>query len=129
MQLSIDFSSDKPIYLQIRDGIVIGIASEQLKDGESLPSVRSLGMELGVNLHTVNKAYRLLQSEGFIEIQRSRGTLVKAGNAAKDAAEFLQTTGRAMRALISEAMTRHVDRAVLHRMIDNLYDDIEGEKK
>ncbi|MFT9425666.1 MAG: GntR family transcriptional regulator [Sporolactobacillus sp.] len=129
MQLTIDFGSDRPIYQQIRDAIVTGVATGDLTDGESLPSVRALTMEIGVNLHTVNKAYRLLQSEGFIEIQRSRGTRIKAGNAARDAAFFLETTSEAMHTLVSEAITRRVDRAVLHRMIDNLYDELEGNHK
>lgn len=126
MLLSIDFGSDQPIYMQIRNGIVTGIASGQLQDGDALPSVRTLGAEIGVNLHTVNKAYKLLQSEGFIEIQRSRGTFIKAGNAAINAAEFLQASGDPLRAIVSEAITRRVDRAVLHQMIDHLYDELEG---
>ncbi|MFT8872591.1 MAG: GntR family transcriptional regulator [Sporolactobacillus sp.] len=127
MQLIIDFGSERPIYQQIRDAIVTGIATGELKNDEVLPSVRALAGEIGINLHTVNKAYRLLQSEGFIEIQRSRGTRVKAGEAAKDAASFLETTGEALQMLVSEAITRHVDRAALHRMIDNLYEKLEGE--
>lgn len=127
MQLSVDFHSEKPIYQQIRDGIVTGIASGTLQDGDPLPSVRALGMELGVNLHTVNKAYKLLQSEGFIEIQRSRGTQVKAGKTAQNAAEFLQTSGSTLRAVLAEAMRRGIDRAVLHQMIDHFYDQLEGE--
>ncbi|WP_100486270.1 GntR family transcriptional regulator [Sporolactobacillus pectinivorans] len=128
MLLSIDFGSDQPIYMQIRDGIVAGIASGQLQDGDPLPSVRTLGSDIGVNLHTVNKSYRLLQSEGFIEIQRSRGTFVKAGDAAKNAANFLQESGNLMHAFVSEAITRNVDRAVIHRMIDHIYDELEGKK-
>ncbi|TGA98872.1 GntR family transcriptional regulator [Sporolactobacillus shoreae] len=128
MLLSIDFGSDQPIYMQIRNGIVAGIASGQLQDGDPLPSVRTLGTDIGVNLHTVNKAYKLLQSEGFIEIQRSRGTFIHAGDAAKNAAGFLQESGSLMHTIISEAITRNVDRAVIHHMIDHLYDELEGEK-
>ncbi|SFG47586.1 GntR family transcriptional regulator [Sporolactobacillus nakayamae] len=128
MLLSIDFGSDQPIYTQIRNGIVTGIASGTLKDGDSLPSVRTLGAEIGVNLHTVNKAYQLLQSEGFIEIQRRRGTFIKAGNAAKNAAEFLKNCGDPLKTIVSEAVTRRVDRAVLHQMIDHMYDELEGNE-
>ncbi|MCO7175037.1 GntR family transcriptional regulator [Sporolactobacillus kofuensis] len=128
MLLTIDLSSDQPIYMQIRNGIVTGIASGQLQDGDALPSVRTLGAEIGVNLHTVNKAYKLLQNEGFIEIQRSRGTFIKAGNAAKSAADFLQTSGDQLRAIVSEAITRRIDRAVLHHMIDHQYDELEGNE-
>ncbi|MCL1631674.1 GntR family transcriptional regulator [Sporolactobacillus sp. CPB3-1] len=128
MLLQIDFASDRPIYMQIRDSIVTGIASGTLKDGDSLPSVRTLGTEIGVNLHTVNKAYQLLQSEGFIEIQRRRGTFIKADSTAKNAADFLEKYGKTLKIIVSEAVTRRVDRAVLHQMIDHMYDELEGTK-
>lgn len=126
MLLTIDFASEEPIYMQIRNGIVTGIAIGTLRDGDSLPSVRTLGTEIGVNLHTVNKAYKLLQSEGFIEIRRNRGTFVHAGNAAKNTAQFLETAGESLRNMVSEAVTRGVDRAVIHKMVDNLYNELGG---
>lgn len=127
MLLTVDFSSETPIYMQIRNGVVAGIATGDLQDGDPLPSVRSLGAELGVNLHTVNKAYRLLRNEGFIRLLPSRGAQVQAGEAAKNAALFLETAGASLRNLVSEAMTRHVDRCVIHAMIDTLYDELEGQ--
>lgn len=127
MLLSIDFTSDEPIYMQIRNAIVTGIATGVLHDGDTLPSVRSLGAEIGVNLHTVNKAYKLLQSEGFIQILRNHGTVIQAGDAAQNAAQFLENTGSSLHAFVSEAITRGVDRTVIHKMIDNLYDEMEGK--
>ena len=129
MLLTIDFSSSEPIYMQIRNAVVTGIASGTLQDGDSLPSVRTLGAELGVNLHTVNKAYQLLQSEGFIHLLRSRGAEIHAGDAAKNAALFLESAGSSLRNLVSEAVTRDVDRAVIHALIDNLYDELGGFSK
>lgn len=126
MLLTIDFSSDEPIYMQIRNQIVVGIASGSLHDGDALPSVRTLGEELGVNLHTVNKAYKLLQQEGFIAMARSRGAVVHAGNAARDAANFLQTAEGTLHNIVSEAITRNVDRALLHHMIDALYEEFDA---
>lgn len=125
MLLTIDFASNEPIYMQIRNQIVVGIASGNLHDGDALPSVRTLGEELGVNLHTVNKAYKLLQQEGFITMARSRGAVVHAGNAARDAANFLQTAEETLRNIVSEAITRNVDRAMLHHMIDALYEEFD----
>jgi DNA-binding transcriptional regulator YhcF (GntR family) len=126
MLLTLDLAKDEPIYMQIRNGIVRGIAAGELHDGDPLPSVRTLGAEIGVNLHTVNKAYRLLQSEGFIEILRNRGAVIHAGDAAKTAAQFMETAGAALRNIVSEAVTRRIDRALLHAMVDNLYEELGG---
>lgn len=127
MLLTIDYASNEPIYMQIRNAIVTGIAAGELRDGDPLPSVRTMGAEIGVNLHTVNKAYKLLQSEGFIEILRNHGTVIHAGDAAKNAAQFLEHTGSSLRAIVSEAISRSVDRSILHKMIDNIYDEIGGK--
>ena len=126
MLLTVDLTSDTPIYMQIRNAVVTGIASGTLRDGDPLPSVRSLGAEIGVNLHTVHKAYRLLQSEGFIAMLRNHRTVIHAGDAARDAADFLGQAGDALRAFVSEAITRGIDRAVIHRMIDAAYDEMGG---
>ena len=76
MILQFDFSSDVPIYLQIRNQIVIGISSGQLKSGEKLPTVRALAEESGINVMTVSKAYNLLKQEGYIITDRRKGATV-----------------------------------------------------
>ncbi|MGE5628017.1 MAG: GntR family transcriptional regulator [Solirubrobacterales bacterium] len=76
MLLKIDFESELPIYEQIKRHIVTGIAAGNLRKGESLPSVRQLGEDLGVNLHTVNKAYNNLKAEGYVIIDRRKGAII-----------------------------------------------------
>ena len=76
MFLEIDFESDIAIYEQIRRAFVIGLACGELKKGDKLPSVRELAEEIGINLHTVNKAYKLLASDGFIVMDRRFGSMV-----------------------------------------------------
>lgn len=76
MILDLDFNSDIPIYSQIREQIIKSIASGDLKINESLPSVRNMAEEIGVNLHTVNKSYNLLKDEGYINIDRRKGAIV-----------------------------------------------------
>lgn len=76
MILNLDFNSDVPIYTQIREEIIKAIATGDLKINESLPSVRSMAEEIGVNLHTVNKSYNLLKDEGYINIDRRKGAIV-----------------------------------------------------
>ncbi len=76
MLLKLDFSSDKPIYMQIRDQIVLGIAQGQLAAGEKLPTIRALAEECGINMMTVSKAYQLLRQEGYIATDRRSGAVV-----------------------------------------------------
>lgn len=76
MIISLDMSSDIPIYVQLRNQIVTGIGKGELKAGESLPSVRQMALDAGINNMTVNKAYQILKAEGFIEINRRRGAVV-----------------------------------------------------
>lgn len=76
MLLHLDFGSEIPIYQQIRNQIVLGIAAGRLRDGERLPAVRALADECGVNVMTVSKAYQLLKSEGYLRTDRRSGTVV-----------------------------------------------------
>lgn len=76
MIISLDMSSDIPIYVQLRNQIVTGIGRGELKSGESLPSVRQMAQDAGINNMTVNKTYQILKAEGFIEIDRRKGATV-----------------------------------------------------
>ena len=76
MIIKINTKSETPIYLQLRNEIVKGIGKGEFEIGESLPTVRQMAMELGVNTMTVSKAYQLLKSEGFIETDRRKGAVV-----------------------------------------------------
>ena len=76
MLLKLDFAADKPIYLQIRDQIVLGIARGELAAGEKLPTIRALAEECGINMMTVSKAYQLLRQEGYIATDRRSGAVV-----------------------------------------------------
>ena len=76
MLLKLDFSSDQPIYMQIRNQIVLGVAQGQLAPGERLPTIRALSEECGINMMTVSKAYQLLRQEGYITTDRRSGAVV-----------------------------------------------------
>lgn len=80
MLLSLNFSSDIPIYQQIRNQIIIAISNDTLVAGDSLPTIRSLADQLGINMMTVNKAYQLLKQEGYITADRRNGAKVSARN-------------------------------------------------
>ncbi|MDR1692608.1 MAG: GntR family transcriptional regulator [Oscillospiraceae bacterium] len=76
MIVEINTQDAEPIYEQLRDRIVLGIASGELTPGEALPSVRRLASDLGINFHTVNKSYAALSAEGYLVIDRRRGAVV-----------------------------------------------------
>ena len=76
MIIEIDFNSDEAIYVQLCNQIILGIATSQFREGEQLPSVRQLADTIGINMHTVNKAYSILQQEGFVKIDRRRGAII-----------------------------------------------------
>lgn len=81
MLITLDFSSQIPIYMQLRNAVVRGVAEGRLQPGEKLPAVRRLAEETGVNWMTVQKAYQLLKQEGFIETDRRSGARVSAAMA------------------------------------------------
>ena len=76
MIIQLYFESDVPIYLQLRNQVVKGIAQGTLALGESLPTVRQMADDAGINPMTVNKAYGLLKQEGYIVIDRRHGAKV-----------------------------------------------------
>ena len=76
MVIEIDFNSDEAIYVQLMNQIIMGIATSRLQEGDPLPSVRQLADTVGINMHTVNKAYSLLRQEGFVTIDRRRGAII-----------------------------------------------------
>lgn len=86
MLLAVDGALEEPLYLQIRNQIVAGIATGELEPGQALPSVRSLASDLGINLHTANKAYAVLRDEGYVRM-RGRAGAVVADPAAADRAD------------------------------------------
>ena len=76
MLLRLDYSLDIPIYQQIRNQIVRGIAAGELTPGQQLPTIRALAQDCGINMMTVSKAYTLLKQEGYIQTDRRCGTTV-----------------------------------------------------
>ena len=100
MLLQLDFSSDEPIYLQIRNQIVQGIAQEHLLPEERLPTIRALADEAGINMMTVNKAYALLKQEGYITADRRSGAVVVVSPQTHSLPPKSQAT---LRTIVSEA--------------------------
>ena len=72
-------TEDRPVYLRLRDRIAAMILEGQVRDGDPLPSVRSLAADFGANPLTVAKAYQTFQEEGLVVVKRGVGMFVAAG--------------------------------------------------
>ncbi len=126
MLLSLDFGSDTPIYMQIRNQIVLGIAGGKLLPGERLPSIRTLSAETGVNMMTVNKAYQQLKQEGFIAIDRRSGARVGGSGADRKAA--LRQLETDLKLLFSQARLSGVEKEDVLRLCAKVFEEMEGKK-
>ena len=102
MILEIDFNSDEAIYVQLRNQIVLGIACAEFTDGQSLPSVRQLAQVLGVNMHTVNKAYSILREEGYLKLDRRKGAVISVETEEKQ--KELESMEQELQHLIAQAI-------------------------
>lgn len=122
MILKIDFNSDEAIYIQLRNQIIIGIATAQIEDGEQLPSVRQLAETIGINMHTVNKAYSVLKQEGFVKLDRRRGAVIALSY---DKVLAMRRLSANLQILLAEAMCRNIDREEIHDLVDEIIDAFE----
>ena len=122
MILQFDFSSDVPIYLQLRNQIVIGIGSGKLKQGDKLPTVRALAEESGINVMTVSKAYNLLKQEGYIVTDRRKGAVVAYQSTAPAVKE---ETVNALRLHLHELRLAGMSKDELHQLMEILYEEAE----
>lgn len=108
MLIEIDTLSEIPIYMQIRNEIVLGIGRGQLSIGESLPTVRDMAKEAGINTMTVQKAYNLLKNEGYIEIDRRQGA--KVSDIRNDKMEYESKLRKSLELILTEAEFNGMDK-------------------
>ncbi|GAA0463714.1 GntR family transcriptional regulator [Alkalibacillus silvisoli] len=127
MLIELDFESDIPIYKQLKNQIIEGIATKQVQPGDTLPSVRSLASDIGINLHTVNKVYGLLKQDEYIQIHRQKGAVINPQGIPEADDTFRSKLEQEMRPLIAESMCRGLDKHTLMQMCRQYFDDIQGE--
>ena len=120
MVIEIDFNSDEAIYVQLMNQIILGIATSRLQEGDPLPSVRQLADTIGINMHTVNKAYSLLRQEGFVTIDRRRGAIIAVDENKIKAMEEMKEN---LIVALAKGCCRNVSREVVHGLIDEIYDE------
>lgn len=123
MLIEIDFNSDEAIYMQLRNQIIVGIASNVYREGDSLPSVRQLADSIGINMHTVNKAYTVLKQEGYVKVDRRRGAVIAVDvNHIEDMAEIK----RDLLVTLAKANCRNISKDEIHALIDDIYNEYGG---
>ena len=123
MLLRFDFESTIPIYLQLRNQVVIAIAEGKLAPGEQLPTIRALAEESGINMMTVSKAYQLLKQEGYITTDRRSGTVVKPHT---EGHTISPDSLQALRLCVSELRLAGVSCEEMLALCQQLYE--EGER-
>ncbi|MBQ5952105.1 MAG: GntR family transcriptional regulator [Lachnospiraceae bacterium] len=114
-----DFNSDEALYVQLCNQIILGIAMDRLREGDALPSVRQLADDIGINMHTVNKAYGILRQEGFLKLDRRRGAFICMDADKRRAVEELKED---LSVVLAKAICKNVSREEVHAMVDRLYD-------
>ena len=120
MVIEIDFNSHEAIYVQLMNQIILGIATSRLQEGDPLPSVRQLADTIGINMHTVNKAYSLLRQEGFVTIDRRRGAIIAVDENKIKAMEEMKEN---LIVALAKGCCRNVSREEVHGLIDEIYDE------
>ena len=125
MNVIISNTSDKPLYLQIKEQIKEAILKGELQEGDLLPSVRAFANDIGVSVLTTRRVYDELEQEGFAVSQAGRGTFVAMGNL-----ELLRDSKRRvveedMQKAIHNAKLFGITKEELQKMMDILFEEEE----
>ncbi len=120
MLIEVDFNSDEAIYIQLCNQIILGIATAEIHEGDSLPSVRQLAESIGINMHTVNKAYSVLKREGYISLDKRRGAVIAVD---MDKLEALEDMKRQLKLVLARGHCKNISRQEVHNLVDEIFDD------
>ena len=104
----------------------MGIATDRIREGDSLPSVRQLAENIGINMRTVNKAYAVLKQEGYIKLDRRRGAVIALD------IDKLRSIGRLreeLSVLLARSVCKNVSREEVHALVDEIYDYYTGSRE
>ena len=122
MYIEIDFNSDEALYLQLRNQIIIGIATSQYQEGDTLPSVRQLADTIGINMHTVNKAYSVLKQEGFVKVDRRKGAVISVDI---DKLQAIEELKKDLQVVLAKSRCKKESKQEVHALIDEIYQNYE----
>lgn len=125
MVIEIDFNSDEALYMQLRNQIIMGIATSQFREGDSLPSVRQLADLIGINMHTVNKAYTVLRQEGYVKVDRRHGAVIALD---VDKMQALEELKKELQVILAKSSCKNISKEEIIEMIDEIYEEYGGLK-
>lgn len=123
MFIEVDFNSDEALYVQLRNQIIVGIATCELKEGDVLPSVRQLAESVGINMHTVNKAYTVLKQEGFVKVDRRHGAVIAID---ADRLQNIEEMRQQLRVILAKARCKNISREEVHALVDEIFEEYGG---
>lgn len=118
--IKIDFSSDEALYLQLCNQIIMGIATSRFREGDSLPSVRQMADTIGINMHTVNKAYTILKQEGYVRVDRRKGAVIAVD---VDRLRTLTELKKELRVILAKSSCKNISKEEIHQLIEEIYQD------
>lgn len=125
MYITIDETDRRPIYQQVVDEIKAIIAAGELPEGSSLPPVRQVAADLGVNLNTIAFAYRRLQKEGLIKLKHGSGAVVISRVVPKRDEERLQSK---LMPVLTDMMLQGLSRNEVIALVNNVLNQLSGPK-
>ena len=120
MILVIDFNSDEAIYLQLCNQIILGIAASRFQEGDSLPSVRQLADTIGINMHTVNKAYTVLKQEGYVRVDRRRGAVIAIDGDRMRTREELK---KELQVILAKSSCKNISKEEIYELMEEIYEE------
>ena len=126
MIFTIYFNSDEALYVQLCNQIIMCIANEKIHEGDSLPSVRQLADNIGINMHTVNKAYSVLRQEGYIKLDRRHGAVIALDI---DRIKAMNELTDELRVVVAKAMCRNISTDKIHALVDDVIAEFTGEQE
>lgn len=126
MIVTIDFNSDEAFYIQLRNQIIFGIANADIREGDNLPSVRELAEDIGINMHTVNKAYTILKQEGYVKLDRRKGAVIAIDCDKIKAMEELLFD---MKVILAKAACKNISCEEVHEIVEQIFNDFSVNDK
>ncbi|WP_124068034.1 GntR family transcriptional regulator [Clostridium sp. E02] len=122
MLVKLNTASSTPIYVQLRNQIVMGIGRGDLKIGQGLPTVRQMAEDICINMMTVTKAYTILKNEGYIEIDRRHGAKIKP--TALLTGDFTEKIESELALLITESSIKGIKKEYFLKTCEELFDGL-----